>query len=388
VPRSPTADSQTGCLSIRGGDRRVDILDGVVVSGSDGAGRVLDATGCSVLPGFVDVQINGGFGIDLTGEPNRVDELAALLPRTGVTSFVPTVVTAPPEVTARALQVLGDAPAGAPGAAQQLGVHLEGPFLHPDRKGAHDARHLRAPAIHEVVAWAGDRSRPDDRRLSMVTLAPELPGALDVVRRLVDLGVVVCAGHTSATPAELAAAADAGVTGATHLYNAMGTFGSRDPGAVGALLANPTLICGLIVDGVHVDPLMVTVAWRALGPHQIALVTDAVAALGAPAGAYRIGRIEIVVDDVSARTSTGVLAGSILRMDQAVRNLVAFTGCSLADASIAASATPARLLRRTDVGRLDVGCSGDIVLLDDDLEVAATVVAGHVAYDRDGRTSP
>ena len=377
--------SPVASISVRNGDRDLDVVDGIVVDGVVSAGRVLDAAGCSVVPGFIDVQINGGFGIDLTGQPARVGELAALLPRTGVTAFVPTVVTAPPEVTQRAVEVLAAVPARAPGAARALGVHLEGPFLEPTRKGAHHARLLRLPSVDDVVAWASVGS--GSGRLSMVTLAPELPGALDVVRRLVEIGVVVCAGHTAATPDELRAAVDAGVTGATHLYNAMGSFGSRNPGTVGALLAHPTVISGIIVDGVHVDPLMVAVAWRALGPHQLALVTDAVAALGAPPGPYRIGRIEIVVDEVSARTATGVLAGSILRMDQAVRNLVEYAGCSLADASIAASATPARLLRRTDLGRLDTGCAGDVVLLDDELQVAATVIGGHVAYDRDGRAS-
>jgi N-acetylglucosamine-6-phosphate deacetylase len=150
------------------------------------------------------------------------------------------------------------------------------------------------------------------------------------------------------------------------------------------------VICGLIVDGIHVDPLMVKVAWRALGPRQLALVTDAISALGLGPGAYGIGRTRIVVDETSARTQSraggGVLAGSILRMDQAVRNLVASTGCSLADAVTAASGTPARLLRRPHLGRLGRGALGDVVLLDADLHVVATVIGGVVAHDRDGRS--
>jgi N-acetylglucosamine-6-phosphate deacetylase len=370
-------------LSIRGGASDLDVrADGRITREGEIDAPTLDATGCTLAAGFVDVQLNGGFGVDVTAEPERVPELAARLPETGVTGFCPTVVTAPAEIRDHALRTLSDPPGREPASARDLGVHLEGPFLNPVRKGAHPERHLRTPSVDEALGWCDAT-----RRLAMVTLAPELDGALDVVRALTERKVVVCAGHTAATADELLAGVDAGITGATHLYNAMGPFGSRDPGTVGALLANRDVICGLIADGIHADPLMVAVAWRALGVRQIALVTDAIAALGLGPGEYGIGRIRIVVDDVSARTPDGVLAGSILRMDQAVRNLVAFSGCSLADAASAASRTPARLLRRPHLGRLTNGGLGDVVLLDEAGNVRATVIGGHVAHDPDGRFS-
>jgi N-acetylglucosamine-6-phosphate deacetylase len=362
-------------LAIRGGRVELDVRDGLITDAATATAAVLDASGCRVVPGFVDVQINGGFGVDVTSEPERVGELAAALPATGVTSFVPTVVSASTKDTAHAVDVLARAPHAHHG-ARRIGIHLEGPFLHESRRGAHGAGELRLPTLAEARSWPG---------VTMVTLAPELPGALDVIRDLTNRGVVVCIGHTTADDAELDAAFAAGATGATHLYNAMGPFGARAPGTVGALLAHPTVVCGLIVDGVHVHPTMVAVAWRALGREQIALVTDATAALGAPPGEYRIGDIDVTADERATWTDGRMLAGSVLRMDQAVRNLVAFTGCTWDDAAHAAATTPARLAGRPDLGVLTSGAPADVVLLDHDGCVAATVVGGDVVFDRDGR---
>jgi N-acetylglucosamine-6-phosphate deacetylase len=383
-------------LVIRGGGvvdrfdgRIVDVcIEGGVISAfEEGAAdpqgvAVLDASDCFVLPGFIDVQLNGGWGVDFTTQPQRLDEVAMQLPQTGVTSFVPTVISTSPGNTARAVTTLAGLRRRIPGGARQLGTHLEGPFLDPARAGAHPRHHLRKPSLDEAAAWTADAG------VVMVTLAPELDGALDVIRLLVASGVVVCAGHTAADASQLALAIEAGLTGATHLYNAMGPFGARAPATVGAVLANRSLVAGLIVDGLHVDPIMVAVAWRALGRHGIALVTDAITALGRGPGDYGVGDTRIIVDGTAARTVDGILAGSVLPMDQAVRNLMMFTGCPLGDASIAASATPAALLNRSDIGHLAVGATADVVLLDNDLRVVATVVEGEVVFDRQHRRSP
>jgi len=215
----------------------------------------------------------------------------------------------------------------------------------------------------------------------MVTLAPELPSGLDVVAELVGHGVTVCAGHTEATDAELGAAVAVGLRGVTHLFNAMTPISARNPGPAGATLADPALIAGLIVDGLHVDRAMVRLAWRALGPRRVALVSDAVAALGMGFGAYAIGDTEVVVDETGVRTAHGVLAGSVLRLDEAVRNVMAFTGCSLEEASTAASTTPARLAQRPELGRIGPGLTADLVLLDEATRVVATVVDGRVVFD-------
>ena len=369
-------------LVIRGGAPGDLVIEGerIVPPSAVPAGTVgLDASGCRLFPGFVDLQCNGGFGVDFTTSPEDAAEVAARLPETGVTSFLPTVISAPEDVTRRALAALGGLRRHSPG-ARSLGVHLEGPFINPGRRGAHPRRHLRLPDRHEAGAW----SAPD---VALVTLAPELEGALDLVADLTRRGVVVSCGHCDVTVAELDAAVAAGVTGATHLFNAMGSLSARAPGTAGAVLADGTLIAGIIADGLHVHPAMVAIAWRALGPERLFLVTDAIAALGLDGGRFRIGDTDVHVDERGARSADGVLAGSVLRMDIAVRNLSAFSGCSIVEAVAAASATPARLLGRHDVGTIEPGAYADVVLLDAAGHVVATVVGGRVVYDPDQRAS-
>ena len=374
-------------LRIGGGSIDVEV-DGESISSvgsttSSAVPATLDAGGCTVLPGFVDVQVNGAVGVDLSTEPERVGDVAAYLTTCGVTSFMPTVISSTPGATAEAIEALeGWRRRSAPtDGARSLGVHLEGPFLNPDRSGAHPRSNVRPPSRAEAATWSHDTG------VAMVTLAPELQGAIDLIDDLVERGVVVCAGHTDADACALAAAVAVGLSGATHLFNAMGSLSARHPGASGALLDRRDVICGLIVDGLHVDPAMVRVAWRLLGPERVALVTDSMAALGLPFGDYVIGETPVIVGADGARTSDGTLAGSVLRFDEAVRKLIAFTGCSLAEASTAASTTPAALAQRSDIGRLAPRASADIVLLDRDLQVVATVVGGSVVFDPEERLS-
>jgi N-acetylglucosamine-6-phosphate deacetylase len=351
-------------------------------SGPEG-GRLLDARGLRVVPGFVDLQCNGGFGIDLSSEPERLWELAALLPRTGVTAWLPTVVTAAPEVRERALASLrAGPPPGVDGPwAAPLGLHLEGPLLAPERRGAHPAGLLRGVGDADV----GWRDWSAEAGVALVTLAPELPGALDVVRRLVDRGVVVSAGHSSATAAEATAAVDAGVRWVTHLFNAMAPLHHREPGLVGVALADDRLRVGLIADGLHAHPTAVALAARALGD-RLTLVTDAVAALGLAPGPVRLGHAEAVLHPAppgagpdgtgGVRLADGTLAGSDLALDRAVRNLSAYAGVTTADAVWAASTVPAGLLGLVDRGAIAPGHVADLVLLDPAGRVVATVVGG------------
>lgn len=370
-----------GIVHVDGESRDADVLiDGsqitaVAVRDEAGAERSIDASGCSVLPGFVDLQVNGALGVDLTSQPGRIAEVAAYLVQCGVTSFMPTVISSSESTIGTAIEAIRQWSKEDQPGARSLGAHIEGPFLNPARAGAHPPQHLRLPSIAESQAWSYESG------VGMVTIAPELPLALDVVEQLVAGGVTVCAGHTQATPADLQTAIAAGVRGVTHLFNAMGTMSARAPGPAGATLGDASLIAGLIVDGLHVDPAMVCLAWRALGPGRIALVTDAIAALGLPHGTYSVGDTSVVVDETGARTAGDVLAGSVLRFDEAVRNLIAFTGCALADASISASTTPARLIQRNDIGRLAAGCKADVAVLDDDNQVVVTVVSGRVVFD-------
>jgi N-acetylglucosamine-6-phosphate deacetylase len=348
-------------LAVLGGDVDVVIRGGIVTDATDATGvEVLDASGCVVAPGFVELQCNGGWGIDLTAEPERLWELAALLPRTGVTSWCPTIVTSPPPTTERALAALADGGDGRDGATP-LGVHLEGPFLAPGRTGAHDRRHVAPIDPDRAAGWSAEGG------VAIVTLAPELPGALDVVRGLVDRGVVVSMGHSDATALEAAAGTAAGARWVTHLFNAMAPLHHREPGLAGVALSDDRLRAGVIADGLHLHPTTVAAAWRALR-ERLVLVTDAVAALGTqPAG-------------TGVRLADGTLAGSDLSMDQAIRNLVAYAGCSLREAVDAASAAPAAVLGRDDVGTLRPGARGDVVVLTPAGEVVATVIGGRVAW--------
>jgi N-acetylglucosamine-6-phosphate deacetylase len=344
----------------------------------------LDATNLLVAPGFVDLQCNGAVGVDLTTEPERLWEVAAALPRWGVTAWLPTVVTAPPSVRRRALAALGASPAagrppGDPVAATPLGLHLEGPFLAPERKGAHDIRYIVDPSVDVVDGEGWSR----DAGVALVTLAPELPGALEVVRSLVDRGVVVSAGHSSATADQAATAVEAGATYVTHLFNAMAPLHHRAPGLAGLALTDERVRVGVIADGLHVDPAVVAVVSRALGD-RLSLVTDAVAALGMPPGPIRLGELTATVSaaDGSVGLAGGTLAGSTLSLDRALRNLVTFAGVPLVDAVGTVTATPAAVLGLPDRGVVAPGAVGDLVLLTDTGEVMATVVGGEVAYDR------
>jgi N-acetylglucosamine-6-phosphate deacetylase len=218
------------------------------------------------------------------------------------------------------------------------------------------------------------------RGVLLATLAPELPGAVETIAALAARGVIVSIGHTDCTAAEFAAGRAAGATYVTHLFNAMRPFSHRDPGPIGAALGDDTVVAGLICDGIHVDPVAVRMAWRALGPDRLNLVTDAVAVLGSEPGESRLGAVEVTVGDGGVRTADGVLAGSDLSLDRAVRNLVSFTGCSVPDAVTTVTATPARLLGLADRGRLAAGARADVTILDAGLAVVATIVGGEVAW--------
>lgn len=337
--------------------------------------QVLDASGLYLAPGLIELQLNGAFGFDFTAEPKTIWQAAARLPCYGVTSFLPTIITSPPETIAAAQRVLA---AGAPAdfaGAEPLGLHLEGPFLNPKRRGAHNPAYLRPPALDAVADWSPERG------IRLVTLAPELPGALDVVRVLRERGVVVSAGHSLATYEEAVAGFDAGITYGTHLLNAMPPLEHRAPGLAGALLTDPRGVAGLIPDGIHLHPAVVKLAWQSKGPRSLNVVTDAMAALGMPPGRYRLGDMDVVVDETSARLEDGRLAGSVLGLDQGLRNLMAFTGCSPNEALGTVTMVPADLLR-LERGRLAVGLLADLVLLTPDLRVVATIARGKLVWQR------
>lgn len=349
-----------------------------------GDSATVDCRDRVIAAGFIDLQCNGANGVDVTNDPHRILEVAAALPRVGVTSFLPTVVTAPATTRAAAIETMASLAersehrVGGRKTATPLGLHFEGPMISPHHLGAHVPRFAAAPEalLGEVDAWTSSGV------VAMVTLAPELPRASEVIERLAAAGVIVSAGHTAMTPSHFAAARAAGLTYVTHLFNAMAPFGHRSPGPIGAVLADSSVTAGVICDGIHVDPTAVAMAWRSLGPTRMSLVSDASPALGASYGRFRIGGFEVVHDETGVRTVDGVLAGSALPLDQAVRNLMSFTQCSLADALATVTTTPADLLGLADRGRVRPGARADLTILDRAGDLYATVLAGETAWER------
>jgi N-acetylglucosamine-6-phosphate deacetylase len=333
-----------------------------------------------LLPGLVDLQVNGYFGIELQNADGRgLGEVARRLPETGTTAFAPTFITAPLAGLCASLRAATPPLPEGHNASRVLGLHAEGPFISPERRGAHDARWIADPsraAVDELLeAGAG--------RLRLVTLAPERPGALAAIDRLVRAGVVVAVGHSDATARQVAAAADHGARMVTHLFNAQRPLHHREPGVVGAALSDRRLTSGLIADLHHVSAQACLIAFAA-APGRIALVTDAAACAGMPPGRYLLGGapIELPAGDGSPPArADGTLAGSSLRMDAAVANMVT-AGVGLAAAVAAATRVPADLIGRPDLGRIAPGAAADLVWLDEDLRTRATWISGARVYPR------
>jgi N-acetylglucosamine-6-phosphate deacetylase len=335
----------------------------------------MDATGLILAPGFIELQINGAFGDDFTDDPAAIWQVAGKLPRYGVTSFLPTMITSPVEKIVAGRKIVTDGRPGGFCGARPLGLHVEGPFLNPHKKGAHNSAYLREPDVAAVADWSPETG------VRLVTLAPELPGALDVIAALSARGVLVSEGHSMATYDQAQAGFNAGARYGTHLFNAMSALEHRDPGLPGALLTDDRTTVGFIADGVHTHPSVITLVWRALGATRLNLVTDAMAALGMSAGTHLLGDYDVTVDATSARLADGTLAGSVLSLDQAVRNLIDVTGCTLAEALPTVTTTPARAIGLDgERGRIEPGYVADMVLLSPDLRVRATICEGDVAF--------
>src|SRR5271165_8555 len=337
----------------------------------------IDLGGGILAPGFIDWQINGGGGVLFNAEPTveGIARIAAAHRREGVTGFLPTVVTDAPDVLAAALTAARKAHVRVPGA---LGIHVEGPFIDPRRPGVHPTQWIRPMREKDAEALIAMRAG-----VMAVTLAPaSVP--LELIARLTQAGIVVSLGHSDATAEEAGAVFDAGARAVTHLYNAMSQLGSRTPGVVGATLADPRVVCGLIADGEHAHPAAYRTAIAAKGPRGVALISDAMPpAAGGPdvfeLQGRRMTRVgQKLVDE------NGTLAGATITMPDAVRNVANVLGLPLAHALEMATLTPARLLGVDDrMGRLAPGCRADLIHLTDTLEVAGVWVGG-LAMDERG----
>lgn len=335
---------------------------------------VFDLRGHYVVPGLVDMHCHGGGGHSYPAD--TVDDAygaARFAARNATTTTIASLVTAPLPVQARAVARLAELVE----ASVLAGIHLEGPFLARSHCGAHDPNLLLPPTL-EVLKMLLDAGRGAIR---MITIAPELPGALDAIRYMCDRGVTAAIGHTGATYAQTVASFDAGASVATHLFNAMAFVHHREPGPVVAALVDDRITIEIINDGIHLDPAIVRLVFRA-APGRVALITDAMAGAGLPDGRYRLGYLPVDVRDGGAYLAgTDAIAGSTMTMPAAIRNTV-HAGVSLHDAVTAATLTPARALGlAATIGTLGPGTRADLVVLSHDLAVAAVMIGGEWASD-------
>jgi N-acetylglucosamine-6-phosphate deacetylase len=335
-----------------------------------------------LLPGLVDLQVNGYFGEEfLTADADGWARVITRLPQTGTTAFLPTFITAPPGVLTAGLRAAAALIPALPAGARVLGVHVEGPFISPRWKGAHNEAWITEPSAG-AVAELLDAGRGV---LRLVTLAPERPGGMSAVTRLTEAGVLVSVGHSDAAARQVAEAADHGARMVTHLFNAQRPMHHREPGVVGQALTDERLTSGLIADMHHVSPQVCVLAFRA-APGRICAVTDAAACAGMPPGSYQLGGEPIELppgDGEPPVRGDGTLAGSGLRMDAAVGNLAA-AGIGLVEAVSAATRVPADLIGRPDLGRIAPGAAADLAWLGDDMRTRATWIGGEQVYVRSG----
>jgi N-acetylglucosamine-6-phosphate deacetylase len=332
-----------------------------------------------IAPGYFDLHIHGGSGYDVMDDaPEALPAIEHSLARHGVTSYFPTTVTASAEHTMRALERLADAiekrernHESLPNRAAPLGIHLEGPFISHRRRGVHPSEYLLPPRLETFERfWQAARGH-----IRIMTIAPELDGALELIRAAAARGVCVSLGHSNADLAAAEGAIAAGARHATHTFNAMRPLDHRDPGILGAVLTDKRVTADIIADGIHLDPSVVKLVAQAKGPDQTVLITDATAATGMPDGRYRLGSIEVDVKDGRC-TFDGKLAGSVLTMDRAVRNLSRFAGWTLLEAVAAATRNPARVARCANKGVLSAGADADFLVLNERGEVLRTFIGG------------
>ena len=337
--------------------------------------EVIDGRGLLLVPGYLDLQLNGAFGHDFTADPSAIWEVSARLPQFGVTAYLPTLITSPLAKIKQAMQVLRQERPPAFTGADPLGLHIEGPFLNPGKKGAHNPAYLRQPDETLIAGWTPDEG------IRLVTLAPELPGALPLIAELAARGIVVGAGHSLASYEEAQAGIAAGIRYGTHLFNAMTPLTQRQPGLPAAMLTASEVVTGLIADGFHVHPALIKIIWSLKGCQGLNLVSDAMAALGMPPGQYMLNEFAVSVNDGQCRLADGTIAGSVLPLDAALRNLLRFTGCTLPEALATVTSTPARLLGIAhERGQIAAGHIADLLLLTSDLEVQTAISAGQIVH--------
>ncbi len=338
---------------------------------------IIDGTGKYLLPGFIDMHIHGSVRCDaMDASDEGLHTMAASLLREGTTSFLATTMTQSPENIEAALAVLGDFEPTLQ-EAEMVGVHLEGPFVSKKRAGAQPLEHITPPDMALFRKW----QQLSGHRIKEITIAPEEPGGMEAVKALHADGVVVSIGHSDATFDEVVEAVELGVSQGTHLYNQMRPFHHREPGVIGATWLLPEIKAELIADFIHSHPQAVLMAYKMKTAAGIILITDAMRAKGMPYGDYDLGGQLVHVTETGAHLPNGSLAGSVLTMDQAVRNMHQATNCSLEELVQMSSFNAAQQLQMTNKGRLVEQADADAVLLDERLTLVQTVKAGNIVYE-------
>jgi N-acetylglucosamine-6-phosphate deacetylase len=374
---SPHERFAPGRVVVRG-DRVETVGVASDVSAPDGVAR-LELPHLTLVPGFIEPHVHGAGGFDVmhaTWETMTV--ISRKLASHGTTSFLPTTVSAPAEVLTETVERLSGLIDTRFEGATPIGIHLEGPFISMEKRGTHRQASLHKPDAALLSKWI-QRTKG---RIKLLTLAPELNGAAEVAELAERSRIVVGMGHSNASFLEATDAADKGVRYAVHTFNAMGPLSHRDSGIVGAVLSDDRIFAEIIADGIHVAPEVVRIFARAKGPDRVILATDAISATGMPDGSYALGRHHVDVVGGICRDLEGRLAGSTLTQDRALRNLIQWTGMRLDDALLAITANPAKALALEDRGRIEVGSFADFTLLDQDLHVARTYVAGALVFEK------
>jgi len=338
----------------------------------------VDAGANKVVPGFVDIHVHGALDHDtMDATPESLDTMSAFFASHGVTSFLPTTMTAPrAEIDAALLNIKMMMSRGTAG-AQILGAHIEGPYLNVKQCGAQLPDLIRPANREEYCAWF------DMGIARLITIAPEITANADMIDDALLANVAIAIGHSDADYATAQRCFMRGVTQATHTFNGMRGLHHREPGTAGAILANDNVVAQVIADNVHVHPGVMNIIYKCKTADRLALITDAMEAVGLGDGIYKLGPQDITVHNGEARTKSGSLAGSTLTLDTAVRNIIAATGCSLNDAVTMSSWTPARSIKFGDhKGNLIPGYDADVAILNDALQVQKTIVGGRVVYER------
>jgi len=342
--------------------------------------EVIEGKDKYIVPGYIDIHVHGGGGSDvMDGDYEAINQIAITHSHFGTTSFLPTTMTMSKDKIIRSLRSICEAVKKGTAGAEILGIHMEGPYINPEKKGAQKEEDIKKISIEEFLEF----NQASGNLIRLVTIAPEMPGAIGLIKYLYKQGIIASAGHTNATYVQTQAGIKVGLSHVTHTFNAMRGLHHREPGVVGAALASPELTVEVIADGIHLHPVVMKILIQAKESEKVVLITDAMRATGLKEGTYDLGGQEVTVNKGQARLKDGTLAGSVLTMDKAVQNMVNKVGIQLPKAIQMASFNPAKSIGIDDKkGSLELGKDADIVILNKNLETELTIVAGKVVYRR------